>query len=55
VIQNVSLDAFKRDKMLKAIRTDYREHQNQRTLVEALDEFLLRMSCIGMSSYPNPH
>jgi len=41
VIQNISLDAFKRDKMLKALRADYRDTQNQRVLVEALDEFFI--------------
>jgi hypothetical protein len=41
VLQNVSLDAFKRDKTLKAIRSRYREHQNLRELVEALDEFFI--------------
>jgi hypothetical protein len=41
VVQNISLDAFKRDKALKAIRTEYQEHQNQHTLVRALDEFFI--------------
>ena len=41
VIQNISLDAFKRDKTLKAIRAEYRDSQDQRTLIEALDEFFI--------------
>jgi len=41
VIQNISLDAFKRDKTLKAVLANYRDDQNQRVLVEALDEFFV--------------
>ncbi|MEL7591851.1 MAG: helicase-related protein, partial [Anaerolineaceae bacterium] len=41
VIQNISLDAFKRDKTLKAVLANYRDDQNQRALVEALDEFFV--------------
>ncbi|WP_119071972.1 helicase-related protein [Aggregatilinea lenta] len=41
VIQNISLDAFKRDKTLKTLRTQYRDDQNQRALVEGLDEFFI--------------
>ncbi|MBZ0276214.1 MAG: helicase, partial [Anaerolineae bacterium] len=41
VIQNVSLEAFKRDKGLKVIREDYRQSQSQQTLIEALDEFFI--------------
>jgi superfamily II DNA or RNA helicase len=41
VIQNVSLEAFKRDKVLKAIREDYRQTQSQQALIEALDEFFI--------------
>jgi len=41
VIQNISLDAFKRDKTLRAVLANYRDDQNQRALVEALDEFFV--------------
>lgn len=41
VIQTVSLEAFKRDKVLKAIREDYRQTQSQQALIEALDEFFI--------------
>lgn len=41
VIQNVSLDAFKRDKQLKEIRRTYQQTGNQRQLVESLDVFFV--------------
>lgn len=41
VVQHVPLDAFKRDKILKAIRDAYKETQDQLRLVEALDEFFI--------------
>ncbi|MEL7591656.1 MAG: helicase-related protein, partial [Anaerolineaceae bacterium] len=41
VLQSVSLDAFRRDKTLKTILSQYRDDQNQRALVEALDEFFV--------------
>lgn len=41
VIENVSLDAFKRDKRLKEIRSTYQETGNQLELVQALDEFFI--------------
>lgn len=41
VVENISLDAFKRDKNLRLIRTDYKSTQNQRHLVESLDEFFI--------------
>lgn len=41
VVQNISLDAFKRDKTLKNILANYRNDQNQRALVEDLDEFFV--------------
>jgi hypothetical protein len=41
VLQSVSLDAFKRDKTLKAVLVNYRDDQNQRALVEVLDEFFV--------------
>lgn len=42
VVQNISLDAFKRDKTLKAILANYRDDQNQCALVEDLDEFFVQ-------------
>ena len=39
--ENISLDAFKRDKKLTAIRKGYVEHNNHRILVENLDEFFI--------------
>jgi len=41
VVQNIPLDAFKRDKRLKAIRNQYKEEPNQRRLAEELDEFFV--------------
>jgi hypothetical protein len=41
VPQNVSLEAFRRDKKLKAIREAYTETQNQRQLIEDLDVFFI--------------
>jgi hypothetical protein len=41
VVQHVPLDAFKRDKTLKAIRDAYKETHDQLGLVEALDEFFI--------------
>ncbi|TVR18353.1 MAG: helicase [Anaerolineaceae bacterium] len=41
VVDNISLDAFKRDKRLKEIRDAYSGTKNQRELVEALDEFFI--------------
>jgi len=41
VVENIPLDAFKRDKQLKAIRRDYADSKNQRQLVENLHEFLV--------------
>jgi multidrug efflux pump subunit AcrB len=41
VVENIPLDAFKRDKRLKEIRDAYAASQNQRQLVEALNEFFL--------------
>ncbi|MBI5670656.1 MAG: helicase [Chloroflexi bacterium] len=41
VLQHVSLDAFKRDKQLKALRESYRESQNQQRLIEDLNEFFV--------------
>ncbi|MBZ0299671.1 MAG: helicase [Anaerolineae bacterium] len=41
VIQGVSLEPFRRDKVLKAIREDYRQTQSQQVLIEALDEFFI--------------
>jgi len=41
VVQNVPLDAFKRDKSLKAIREAYRQTQSQPQLIDALDEFFI--------------
>lgn len=41
VTQNVSLDAFRRDKTLKAIRETYRQAQDQVQLIETLDEFFV--------------
>lgn len=41
VIQNVPLEAFKRDKTLKAIRDEYRQTQNQGALITRLDEFFI--------------
>jgi hypothetical protein len=41
VVQNIPLDAFKRDKALKAIRETYKQSQNQPQLIQALDEFFI--------------
>jgi superfamily II DNA or RNA helicase len=41
VVQNVALEAFKRDKSLKAIRESYKQDQNQKALVDRLDEFFI--------------
>jgi len=41
VVDNISLDAFKRDKRLKEIREAYADSKNQRRLVEALHEFFV--------------
>ena len=41
VIENIPLDAFKRDKTLKQIRAAYGETQNQQQLVHELDEFFV--------------
>jgi hypothetical protein len=41
VVQNIPLDAFKRDKTLKVIRETYKQGQNQQQLIEALDEFFI--------------
>jgi superfamily II DNA or RNA helicase len=41
VVQNVPLEAFKRDKTLKAIRDAYRQEQNQQALMVKLDEFFI--------------
>jgi hypothetical protein len=41
VIQSVSLEPFRRDKVLKAIREDYKQTQSQQALIEALDEFFI--------------
>ena len=41
VVRNVSLEPFKRDKALKAIRTRYKETQDQAELIRALDEFFV--------------
>jgi superfamily II DNA or RNA helicase len=41
VVQNVPLEAFKRDKKLKAIRDAYRTSQDQLQLIAALDEFFI--------------
>jgi superfamily II DNA or RNA helicase len=41
VVENIPLDAFKHDKRLKEIRDAYVASQNQRQLVEALNEFFL--------------
>lgn len=41
VVENIPLDAFKRDKALKDIRNDYKQTNNQRLLVVALDEFFI--------------
>lgn len=41
VAQNVPLDAFKRDKELKAIREAYKQTQDQSALIETLDVFFI--------------
>jgi len=41
VLQTVPLDAFRRDKKLKAIRDTYRQTQDQRRLISELDEFFI--------------
>jgi hypothetical protein len=41
VLQAVPLDAFRRDKKLKAIRDIYRQTQDQRRLISELDEFFI--------------
>jgi superfamily II DNA or RNA helicase len=41
VVENISLDAFKRDKPFKAIRDNYANDKNQRKLVESLHEFFI--------------
>jgi helicase-like protein len=41
VLQNVALDAFRRDKKLKAIRDAYKQSQDQRRLIDDLDEFFV--------------
>ena len=41
VVQNISLDAFKRDKQLKAIISEYQSTPNQSMLVHQLDEFFI--------------
>jgi hypothetical protein len=41
VVSTVPLDAFKRDKQLKAIRDQYKATANQDQLIEALDEFFI--------------
>jgi len=41
VVDNVPLDAFKRDKQLTQIRKRFEDTKNQRELVEALDEFFI--------------
>jgi SNF2 family DNA or RNA helicase len=41
VVSTVPLDAFRRDKTLKAIRDQYRATADQARLIEALDEFFI--------------
>lgn len=41
VVENVPLDAFKRDKRLTEIRQQYKSDQNHRVFVLALDEFFI--------------
>jgi superfamily II DNA or RNA helicase len=41
VLQNVALDAFRRDKKLKAIREAHRQTQDQQRLIEELDAFFV--------------
>ncbi|MDX2138853.1 MAG: helicase-related protein [Chloroflexota bacterium] len=41
ILQNVPLEAFKRDRQLKVIREEYKQTQDQKRLIHALDEFLV--------------
>ena len=41
VVQNISLDAFKSDKILKEIRNQYKSDKNQARLIELLDEYFI--------------
>lgn len=41
VLQNINLEVFRREKKFKAIRADYTQTQDQRALIEALDEFFI--------------